>query len=234
MKKPSTRSKPEDAYHHGDLRNALLAVARDSLDRGEYESLSLRELARQAGVTPNAPYRHFSSKDAILAEVAAEGFNALSARFDAERTTDPVQRLARLGDIYTGFAMEHPALYRVMFGAEKPALMEFEVLDAAGKACFGRLVAATAAASRVSADDPLTLQRALAMWSVVHGWSRLAIDGMTHFLPEGVMPKASQIAQPIIDSWLASSPRKRVVQRQGKTSAIDADPSRKARGGSSP
>lgn len=200
--KTSPHHKQADAYHHGDLRNTLLSIARAYLDRGEYEALSLRELARQAGVTPNAPYRHFTSKDEILAEVAAQGFDQLSARFDADETADPAERLARMGDIYTGFAMEHPALYRVMFGADKPALMEFEVLDRAGKGCFGRLVAATIAASgEGSAEDPESLRRALAMWSLVHGWARLAIDGVIQFLPDDVMPRVSDVARPLISAW---------------------------------
>lgn len=208
MKASPPRKKRTDAYHHGDLHNALLAVARAWLDRGEYESLSLRELARQAGVSPNAPYRHFRSKDEILAEIAAQGFAELSSRFDADQTPDPVERLARMGDIYTGFAMDHPALYRVMFGVDKPALVEFEVLDQAGKGCFGRLVAATIAASGQGHPEELvTLQRALAIWSLVHGWSRLAIDGMTHFLPEDVMPRASDVSRQIISSWLTPTRR---------------------------
>lgn len=198
---PRTK-KPVASYHHGDLRNALLAVARRQLTAGEYEALSLRELARLAGVSPNAPYRHFVSKDEILAEVAAQGFNELSARFDAEHTRNPRERLARMGDVYTGFAMEHAALYRVMFGAEKPALMEFEVLDAAGKACFGRLVEATIRATgHGHPEEPQTLQRALAIWSLVHGWSRLAIDGVIQFLPDDVMPPVSDVCRAVIASW---------------------------------
>ena len=203
MKAIVRNKKPAAAYHHGDLRNALLAVARAQLTAGEYEALSLRELARLAGVSPNAPYRHFASKDEILAELAAQGFTELSARFDADRTADPRERLARMSDIYTGFAMEHVALYRVMFGAEKPALMEFEVVDKAGRACFGRLLQATIqAVGHGSAEDASSVQRALAIWSLVHGWARLAIDGITQFLPEDAMPRASDVARAIIASWV--------------------------------
>jgi AcrR family transcriptional regulator len=74
MAPASTKLKKRgDDYHHGDLRNALLAAARRTLDEGNYETLSLRELARRAGVSANAPYRHFASKDEILAHVAAGG-----------------------------------------------------------------------------------------------------------------------------------------------------------------
>lgn len=202
MTSPTRKKKAATTYHHGDLRNVLLGVARLKLTTGEYESLSLRELARLAGVSPNAPYRHFASKDEILAEVAAQGFSELSAHFDKDAYPEPRERLARMGDIYTRFAMDQPALYRVMFGADKHVLMEFEVLGDAGRGCFGRLVQATAEASgRADADDPLMLQRALAVWSIVHGWSRLAIDGVTHFLPEDSMPSASAVVRSIVASW---------------------------------
>jgi AcrR family transcriptional regulator len=204
MKATTRAKKIPAAYHHGDLRNALLAVARAQLAAGAYESLSLRELARLAGVSPNAPYRHFASKDEILAEIAAQGFNELSARFDAERTSDPGERLARMSDIYTAFALEHAALYRVMFGAEKPALMAFDVVDQAGRACFGRLVDATVrAVGHGGPDDPESLTRALAIWSFVHGWSRLAIDGIAQSLVGDLMPRASDVARSIIASWKA-------------------------------
>jgi len=194
--------KPRNAYHHGDLRNALLTVARRELDAGTYEQLSLRELARLAGVSANAPYRHFASKDEVLAEVAAQGFRDLSARMDAERHPDPRERLARLCDVYTTFACEHPGVYRTMFGAEKQALMEFPVLQEAAGASFGRLVAATIAAhGSGQADEPATLSRASALWSLVHGWSRLVIDGVTCFLPEGSIAPASVSARAIIAAW---------------------------------
>lgn len=194
--------KPKNAYHHGDLRNALLSVARRELDAGAYEQLSLRELARLAGVSANAPYRHFGSKDEILAEVAAQGFRELSARMDAERHPEPRERLARLCDVYTTFAAEHPAVYRTMFGAEKQALMEFPVLQESAGASFGRLVAATIAAyGNGNPEELATLARAGALWSLVHGWSRLVIDGVTCFLPEGSIAPASVAARAIIAAW---------------------------------
>jgi AcrR family transcriptional regulator len=194
--------KADDAYHHGDLRNALLLAARRLLDQGGQDGLSLRELARLAGVSANAPYRHFASRDEILAEVAAQGFVEMSARFDANRTPDPVDRLVSMCDVYTGYAMEQPAMYRVMFGAEKQALMQFEVLQTAAHACFGRLVAATIAAHGAGdPEDPATLQRATALWALVHGWSRLAIDGVTCFLPADAVAPASVPARVIIESW---------------------------------
>lgn len=194
--------KPRSAYHHGDLRSALLAAARRELDAGAYETLSLRELARLAGVSPNAPYRHFASKDEILAEIAAQGFAEMSARFDAETCPDPHERLVKLCDLYTAFAQEHPNVYRVMFGADKPALMEFDVLREATQASFGRLVSAvTAASSRNFADESVILGRASQLWSLIHGWSRLVIDGVACMLPESCFLPASAAARSLVSQW---------------------------------
>lgn len=209
--------KADDAYHHGDLRNALLGVARRLLDEGGQEGLSLRELARLAGVSANAPYRHFASRDEILAEVAAQGFGELSARFDAHQADIQANRLVGMCDVYTEFALEQPAMYRVMFGAEKQALMEFEVLQQAAYSCFGRLVAATIDAyGGGHPEEAATLARASAIWALVHGWSRLAIDGVTCFLPTEAVAPASVPARAVIESWRSKEPARKQISRSPK------------------
>jgi AcrR family transcriptional regulator len=199
--KSSIRKSPSE-YRHGDLRNALIGVARQELAAGKYETLSVRELARRAGVAPNAFYRHFESKEAIFSVLATEGFTELNRRFDAVPAVEPRQRLCLMSDTYTGFAEEHPAHYRLMFGAAKATLMSSPELHEAGTGCFGRLVAATIAASGTgSPEDPQTLQRALDIWSLVHGWSMLRIDGVTSFLPPTSVRQASVATEAIIASW---------------------------------
>jgi AcrR family transcriptional regulator len=194
--------KPASEYRHGDLRNALIAAAREELAAGKYETLSVRELARRAGVAPNAFYRHFESKEAIFSVLATEGFTELNRRFDALSNLDPKARLVRMSDTYTGFAEEHPAHYRLMFGAAKATLMSSPELHDAGTGCFGRLVAATIAVSGSGGpEDPQSLQRALDIWSLVHGWSMLRIDGLTSFLPPTPVQPASVATEAIIDSW---------------------------------
>lgn len=198
----SNLRKPRDAYHHGNLRDAILRVARRELDLGAYDALSLRELAKRAGVTANAPYRHFASKEEILAELAAEGFRELTARFDAHPEAEARRRLIELSDVYTGYALDCPHLYRLMFGMEKPALMEHAPLHEAASACFGRLVEGVARAGRTGGiDDPRTLRRANAIWAIVHGWARLAIDGMIHFQPIEAKPPASEIVAAFVAGW---------------------------------
>ena len=199
----SSPRKPRTDYRHGDLRNALLAAARKELAAGKYETLSVRELARHAGVAPNAFYRHFDSKEAILAALATDGFAELSARFDALPTLTPRRRLCLMSDTYTDFAEQHPAQYRLMFGATKASLMGDSALHEAATGCFGRLVAATIAVNGSgNPEDPQMLQRALDIWSLVHGWSLLRIDGVTSFLPPSPLHPASVATDAIIKSWV--------------------------------
>ncbi len=152
-------STSKEPYHHGDLRPALLAAAEALLVAGGPAGLSLRAVARAAGVSHNAPYRHFASREALLAALAAEGFGRLGAALRQ------AGGLAGQGRAYLAFAAEHPALYRLMFGAElqgtsHPALRE----AAAG---------AFAALAGVAADR----STALAAWALVHGLAGLRADG---------------------------------------------------------
>jgi AcrR family transcriptional regulator len=106
-------------YHHGDLRSTLLALAEDTLrDRGPAE-LSLRELAREAGVSPAAPSRHFKTKQALLDALALDGFQRLTAALDSslEQAGDSFgHRLAALARTYLAFATANTALLDLMYG----------------------------------------------------------------------------------------------------------------------
>src|SRR5205085_11935081 len=91
-------------YHHGDLRSALLHAALDILAEHGVPGLTLREVARRAGVSPMAPYRHFDSKDALLAAVAEEGFRRLGQRLSDTPHADPMADLVAQGMAYVRFA----------------------------------------------------------------------------------------------------------------------------------
>jgi AcrR family transcriptional regulator len=138
-------------YHHGDLRAALVRAAAAEIERGGYENLSLRELAESLGVSRAAPYRHFTDRRALLAAVAADGFERLTAAYrKATRSgKTPRARLAAAGRGYLKFAAERPQTFRLMFvsdllsgGAVPP---DAALLKAAGEAylVFEKLVAAT-------------------------------------------------------------------------------------------
>jgi AcrR family transcriptional regulator len=111
------RRKERKAYHHGDLRAALVQAALACIDEVGVERFTLREAARRAGVSPGAPYRHFADKDELLTAVAAECSQRLGAAMDAafdEGAGDLLAHFRRSGVAYVRFAHEHPAHFRAM------------------------------------------------------------------------------------------------------------------------
>ncbi len=111
----SMSTSTKSSYHHGDLRATLLATAMRMLEAGE--PFSLRGVAREAGVSPTAPYRHFTDRDALESALAAQGLRDLKADLTDEGSLPTsVQDLAELAVAYVGFALRRPALFRLMFG----------------------------------------------------------------------------------------------------------------------
>jgi AcrR family transcriptional regulator len=158
-----------------DLLNAAAALI---AERGP-QAFSLREVARRARVSEAAPYWHFSSKEALLAAVAEQGFVGLAAAMDEVRgrIADPRRRLQQLGVAYVRFALAHPSHLRIMFGPEIRDKRAHPSLRAASERAFGLLVAAIVEAQRaghVRRGNPEEL--AVAAWALVHGLSALLID----------------------------------------------------------
>ena len=113
----SAESRP---YHHGDLRRALVDAARRLLESEGPTALSLRAVAREAGVSPAAPYHHFKDKAELLDAVAQEGWDVLSGLMsEAKNGAEGLQQLTALGIAYVCFARDNPALYRVMYDAAR-------------------------------------------------------------------------------------------------------------------
>jgi AcrR family transcriptional regulator len=163
---PRRRAKPADRYHHGDLRAALLAEGKRLLERHGPDGLSLREIARRLGVSHNAPYRHFPTREALLAALAADGFRTLAAR-TAEGARDGLQGA---GLAYVTFALEEPAVFHLMFSStlDKAAFPE---LRAAASASFAALRTRVAA---LYGEDNADMA-AISAWSFVHGLANLLI-----------------------------------------------------------
>jgi AcrR family transcriptional regulator len=187
-----TLSTPRRAYHHGDLRQALIRSALEILSEAGVPGLSLRAAARRARVSAMAPYRHFADKEALLAAVAEYGFQQLSGRLGAAAAAaaDPRAGLGALGVAYVAFARDEPSLFKLMFG---PAIEQKSVhpaLDAAGCACFNVLRQAVEAAKFFDGDRDLE-DVSLACWSLVHGLASLIVDGR---LPEEDAGSAEAIA----------------------------------------
>lgn len=185
-------------YHHGNLRVALLDVARARLAEGAEADLSLRNLALRVGVSVNATYRHFESKEALLMELAAQGFEALGACMqDAIATrggAGAVERLRVAGEAYTEFAQRDPALFRLMFG-RKGRFSEHDRFRTAADATFGIVIACVAAILEQPADSSSVLKGAVTAWALVHGYATLGVDGYLQALPESGRPTARELVR---------------------------------------
>src|SRR5262245_4540036 len=145
-------------YHHGDLRAALLEAAGELLEEGGIDALSLREAARRAGVSHNAPYRHFPDRDALLEALASYGFDQMNEAA-AKRPE------GHMGMGYVEFALAHPQRFRLMFGGRFPQLRtQAEQSLERMKATFQGL-------------GPDALYAAAAGWALVHGLASLMLDG---------------------------------------------------------
>jgi AcrR family transcriptional regulator len=173
-----TARKPR--YHHGDLRQALLEASLALIDEEGFAALSLREVARRAGVTHAAPYRHFVDKEALLGAVAEQGFRAMTNRMKERmsRETTPEGRLTACGVAYVLFAMEHPSHFRVMFGPHftRPPL-DLAASPGGDTNSYGLLLDSLTEAQKagvVREGEPQQL--ALMCWSLVHGLASLLVD----------------------------------------------------------
>ena len=182
--------KPSQRYHHGDLRQALVEGALRLLATRSPAELSLRSVARLVGVSPNAPYRHFSSKDALLASVAEEGFRRLTAVTAAAKGSPP-KRLRQMAVAYVRFATEHPRLYGLMFGPVLTGWEQYPGLVAAGDASFQVLVDAVAHGTNANAKH--AAREAILAWSAVHGYAMLAIDGHLTSCPAKQLPPPEEL-----------------------------------------
>ncbi len=176
----SSRRRPEPRpYHHGDLRAALLDAAARWLDERGAETLTLRELARAAGVSHAAPYHHFAGRDELLAGVAERAFDRLGdALAAAADNPDAARALLDIGQAYVREALAHPAQFRLMFGPMLARKAEHSGLQRAAERAFTVLLQA---ATRHAPERALEL--ALAGWSLSHGAANLAIDGAFAGLP---------------------------------------------------
>ncbi|MGB7266996.1 MAG: TetR/AcrR family transcriptional regulator [Terracidiphilus sp.] len=168
-----------EPYHHANLRQTLLDAAVTLIGEVGPRAFTLREVARRAGVSHNAPYRHFAAKDELLAEVAAEGFDRLtvSMRKSMARATSPLGRLQQCGCGYVAFALRWPQHFLVMFDLPHAAHGQ-EKNQVAGQNAFAVLLECIAAAQQ-SGDLPAgdLMPLAWMAWSLVHGIAKLAISG---------------------------------------------------------
>ncbi|MEV7003521.1 TetR/AcrR family transcriptional regulator [Streptomyces sp. NPDC093982] len=165
---PTQQPSPRRPYHHGDLRRALLTAALDAIAVDGPSAVSLRDLARRAGVSHAAPAHHFRDRTGLLTAIAAEGFGLLAtALFEAEN-------LRNAGVRYVRFAREHPAHFQVMFTPELLRADDLELTTAralAGDALRG------AVSTVIPEDRGIDARLAgVAAWSLAHGFATLLLS----------------------------------------------------------
>lgn len=200
---PSTRA----SYHHGALREALLSASLQLIEAEGIGAVSLRRVAREAGVSPGAPYHHFADRASLLAALSAQGYQLLAAELAAARdvASSPVQALAALIRAYVTFAQRHPAYFRIMF---RPELSEpqkhpdTKAAEDAAEASLEESVADCVRAGVISADQADAL--ALTAWSLGHGLASLWLDGELKYAYDDPETLTSEVTA-LLETLLATS-----------------------------
>jgi len=176
----------KQAYHHGNLRESLVETALEMVENEGVESITLRELTKRLGTSRSALYRHFDSKEALIQEVIRAGFE----QFDdvitptlLQKEFDVVTRLSNMGQAYIDFALNKPAIFRMIFGNEFQETREenCDINDKSQGTGFHSLVALIAEGQErniFKKDDPVL--QATVVWSMIHGLAILLIDGHIH------------------------------------------------------
>lgn len=184
----------KNAYHHGDLRRALLDETLAVLEEGGMDELSLRKLAQRVGVSRGAPYHHFANKDALLAAAISEGFGIMLARTQDQVSAgaDPFDALRACGRVYLAFALERPALYRLMMGSVVKDKSRFDGLVTCATEYYDHLrglLARCVQTGETHHDDVEVA--AFTVWASVHGLASLLLDGAMRRSPSSLSDDGS-------------------------------------------
>jgi AcrR family transcriptional regulator len=190
------------------LRDACIVAAREVIAERGVEKLSLRDVARRLGVSHQAPYRHYPSRDHLLAEVMRGCFEQFAAHLDTRvRADDPKVELEALGRLYLAYAADHPLEYRLMFSTAWPAAAEHPALvrDAAHTFDILRKVLRRVHGSTAAVRDAVDLD-AMFIWSTMHGLAGVmngnAIGQLS--LKPRVLSQAAEHAMNMVGAALAA------------------------------
>ncbi|PIT02315.1 transcriptional regulator [Bradyrhizobium nitroreducens] len=187
-------AKTETPYHHGALREALLQAAERVLERDGLAGLTLRAVAREAGVSHAAPTHHFGDLTGLLSELAAVGFRQFNAAMASacDTATTPLARALARPKAYVAYAQAHPGMYGIMFRTERLDYSRPSLHEAAEASFAGLANAVGMMRQEQISGDALTLNQGAAIaraWSMVHGFTTLLLDGRLEDilgrLPEG-------------------------------------------------
>ena len=176
-----SRSSSTATYHHGNLQAALEDAALSLLETQPAARISLREVARRAGVSHNAPYHHFGDRAALLHALGVRAMRELVEAQEAavDAATGPVERVRALGAAYVGYAAEHPQAFALVFDPEYCAPgdpdADMAPLITRNEELLAREVAALVREPGFAGRDPAAL--AAALWATVHGMAELVMLG---------------------------------------------------------
>ena len=190
-------------YHHGDLRRVLLRSSVELLDERGLSALSLREVARRAGVTHSAPYHYFADRSALVAAVAEEGFKVLTSALENARgpLPNPADQFKAIGCAYVRFALENPSYFRVMFRPELTALKGCDDPKHVSQQAFAILVETISECQSkglAPAGNPMSL--VIITWSLLHGLASLWLDGPLSCSPLAESMNAQQLAAVVTET----------------------------------
>jgi AcrR family transcriptional regulator len=210
------RSADETPYHHGDLHDALLAAAERVLERDGLPGLTLRAVAREAGVSHAAPTHHFGDLTGLLSELAAIGFRRFNEAMIAAGNTEtlPLMKAMARAKAYVAYAQARPGMYGLMFRTERLDMTRPSLYEAATASFEGLATAVSLSRNEkligetletLSLDQAAAIARA---WSLVHGFTMLLLDGrlkdILHRLPEGT--GVEQLLDAMLRSTVPRSP----------------------------
>jgi AcrR family transcriptional regulator len=202
------RPAAEVPYHHGALHEALLKAAEKVLERDGLQGLTLRAVAREAGVSHAAPTHHFGDLTGLVSELAAIGFRQFNAAMAAAGATGTalLEKAMARAKAYVAYARAHPGMYGLMFRTERLDMSRPSLREAASASFAGLAGAIGASRHEQIAAEALSLDQAAAIaraWSLVHGFTMLLLDGrltdILHRLPEGTD------AETLLDAMLRST-----------------------------
>jgi AcrR family transcriptional regulator len=195
----------EAPYHHGALRDALLAAAERVLERDGLAGLTLRAVAREAGVSHAAPTHHFGDLTGLVSELAAIGFRQFNVAMGAAgaAAATPVDKAMARARAYVAYAQAHPGMYGVMFRTERLDMTRPSLCEAANASFAGLAGAIGASRQEQISETALSLDQAAAIaraWSLVHGFTTLLLDDrlsdILRRLPQGTS------AETLLDAML--------------------------------
>jgi AcrR family transcriptional regulator len=181
-------------YHHGALRSGLLGAAERVLERDGLAGLTLRAVAREAGVSHAAPTHHFGDLTGLVSELAAIGFRRFNAAMSAAGASgvSPMEKAMARATAYVAYAQAHPGMYGLMFRTERLDMTRPSLCEAANASFAGLAGAIGASRQEEISEESLSLEQAADIaraWSLVHGFTMLLLDGrlsdILDRLPEG-------------------------------------------------